>query len=467
MNPHRLQPAQYSGVVPSLCHKAGLGPPRTECGVGALMAWADRLWSVSYVSSRRNSGVDTGLYETDENLHMVKRPESKTGVYSNRFIHFPSNQLIIGPHVIDAQRNVRTIDGLDMRICATMGHLADPFNMVYMLGMEGEFYEMNVHSLKCTMLADLTEELDFPKAQGFPGARAVHFKAGYTGFGRVVVADNTYDNRDFTGQHQAGVLGEWDGKRWRVIERAPFVEVTGRGDMVPMFATGWDTASAILYVYTKDDDRWTRYRLPKGSHTYDHMWSTEWPRIRETEHERFLMDCHGIFYELPQWTYGNRVMGVQPIANHLWVLGDFCTYLGMLVLGADNASPAGANNPFHGEPQSGLWFGKTDDLWNFGKPHGWGGPWRRTKVKAGEASDPYLMTGFDQKCLHLKNDGNKATRFRVEVDYLGDGSFEEYESFTVGAHRYVHHEFPAGFSGHWVRLVASESCMATAQIHYT
>ena len=77
------------------------------------------------------------------------------------------------------------------------------------------------------------------------------------------------------------------------------------------------------------------------------------------------------------------------------------------------------------------------------------------------------MTGFDQKCLHLKNDGNKATRFRVEVDYLGDGSFEEYESFTVGAHRYVHHEFPAGFSGHWVRLVASESCMATAQIHYT
>ena len=96
-----------------------------------------------------------------------------------------------------------------MRICATIAHLSDPVNMVYMLGMEGEFYEMNVHSLKCTLLADLTEELDFPKANGFPGARAVYFKDGYTGFGRVVVADNTYDNRDFTGQHQAGVLGEW------------------------------------------------------------------------------------------------------------------------------------------------------------------------------------------------------------------------------------------------------------------
>ena len=178
------------------------------------------------------------------------------------------------------------------------------------------------------------------------------------------------------------------GKKWRVIERAPFVEVTGRGDSVPIFATGWDAASAILYAYTKDNDCWTRYRLPKGSHTYDHMWSTEWPRIRETEHERFLMDCHSIFYELPQWTYGNRVMGVQPIANHLWVLGDFCTYRGMLVMGADNASPSAGSNPFHGEPQSGLWFGKTDDLLSFGKPRGWGGPWRKTKVAAGQPSDP-------------------------------------------------------------------------------
>ena len=86
----------------------------------------------------------------------MKRTESQTGVYSNRFVHFPSNQLIIGPHVIDAQRNVRIIEGLDMRICATIAHLSDPVNMVYMLGMEGEFYEMNVHSLKCTLLADLT-----------------------------------------------------------------------------------------------------------------------------------------------------------------------------------------------------------------------------------------------------------------------------------------------------------------------
>jgi len=89
-------PLVISGVVPSLALKAELGPPRTECGVGALMAWADRLWAVSYVSSAGKSGVGTGLYEIDENLVGRKRPESRVGTYTNRFVHFPSNQLIIG-----------------------------------------------------------------------------------------------------------------------------------------------------------------------------------------------------------------------------------------------------------------------------------------------------------------------------------------------------------------------------------
>lgn len=451
-------PLQVSGVVPSLCLKAGLGPPRSECGVGALMAWADRLWAISYVSSLRNSGVDTGLYEIDENFRMVKRPESRTGVYANRFVHFPSNQLIIGPHVIDAQRTVRTIDGLDMRITATMTHLSDPENMVYMLGMEGEFFEMNVHTLECRRLFDLVEELELP---------FVHFKAGYTGFGRVVVADNSYDNEEFSGKRTAGVLAEWDGNKWTVLERAPFVEVTGRGGHVPIFATGWDRASALLWVYTAGDQQWTRYRLPKASHTFDHMWSTEWPRIREAEHERFLMDHHGIFYELPQWTYGNRVLGLRPISTHLWALGDFCTYRGMLVLGADNASPAGARNPFHGEPQSGLWFGKTDDLWQFGKPKGWGGPWWKTPVQADAPSDPYLMTGFDKKCLHLTHDASQAVAITIEVDFLGDGTWQRYDVVEVGAKDYAHHEFPDAFSAHWVRLTAKADCAATAQFHYS
>lgn len=62
------------------------------------------------------------------------------------------------------------------------------------------------------------------------------------------------------------------------------------------------------------------------------------------------------------------------------------------------------NNLVTGQSQSGMWFGTTDDLWRFGKPQGWGGPWRYDMVTAGTPSDPYLMTGFDSKVVHLRVD---------------------------------------------------------------
>lgn len=209
------------------------------------------------------------------------------------------------------------------------------------------------------------------------------------------------------------------------------------------------------------------YRLPKASHTFDHKWQTEWPRIRETEHERLLVDHHGMFYELSPWAYGGRIWGLRPISTHLWVLGDFCSWKGMLVLGADNASPSGGKNVTTAEPQSGLWFGKTDDLWGFGKPSGWGGPWWRAEVRAGEASDPYLMTGFDNKCLHLENHGERAASFDIEVDIHGDGHFSRSERLTVGAGELLTHVFPSGFSAHWVRVVPDADTTASAQLFYT
>ena len=458
--------AQYlnaSGVYPHLALTAELGPPRTECGVGALMAWAGSLWVVTYVSHKSGSGVGTGLYQINEKLEIEKHPQSHVGTYTNRFVHWQSNQLFIGPHVIDANGGVRTIDELrEVRLCSTMRHLRDPENKVYMLGMEGEFYELDVHSLKPTLLDDLTERLQVPDH------KYAHFKAAYSNFGRVVVANNSYDERDFKGEEAAGRLAEWDGDEWTILERSPFVEVTGRGDFAgTIFAMGWDKRSAILQVYTDSDGRWTRYRLPKASHCFDHMWQTEWPRIREVDHERFIMDCHGMFYELSPWAYDNRIWGLRPISTHLWVLGDFCTFRGLLVLGADNASPHSGANHLAGEPQSGLYFGKTDDLWGFGKPAGWGGVWQEDQVEAGAESDPYLMTGFDNKVLHLTNDGDAAVTFSLEVDFLGNGKWRVYDRFRVGAGEYLPYAFPAGYSAHWARLRVDRRCVATAYITYT
>ncbi len=86
-------------------------------------------------------------------------------------------------------------------------------------------------------------------------------------------------------------------------------------------------------------------------------------------------------------------------------------------------------------------------------------------MKANEPSDPYLMTGFDQKCIHLHAD--KAAGFTIEIDYMGHGVFKPYLKLKTGEGHYVQHTFPSGFSAHWVRVVADTDCVATAQLHYT
>jgi hypothetical protein len=466
------RPLQVSGVFPHLCLTADLGPPRSEGGTGAMVAFAGKLWIVTYVSHKRGSGAGTGLYEIDADLRMRKRAESVVGTYANRFLHHPTNQLIIGPHIIDAAGNVRTFEQLvDLRLCATMAHLDEPDRKVYFLGMEGEFLEADVMTLSTRQLFDLTRELAIAETTPHdhpvqvPEYAQPHFKAGHTAQGRVVVSNNTYDEKDFAGRG-AGRLAEWDGRSWRIIERAAFIDVAGRLNFgAVVFATGWDRASAILKALV--DGTWQTYRLPKASHTFDHFWQSEWPRIREVEHERLLVDCHGMFYELSPVAFGGRVFGMRPICTHLRVIPDFCSYRGMLVLGGNQVTPTGDVGLLVAEPQANLWFGDIDDLWRWGKPKGWGGPWWETSVVADAPSDPYLMTGFDQKVLHLLHDDARSVRMTVEVDFLGNGTWCAYGEFDVAPGAYVHHEFPPGFSAHWVRVRAGFDCRATAYLTYT
>ncbi len=144
------------------------------------------------------------------------------------------------------------------------------------------------------------------------------------------------------------------------------------------------------------------------------------------------------------------------------------------MLAGNQVTPIRDANLLAGETQAGLWFGKTDDLWHFGgKPKGWGGPWREQSVVAEEPSDPFLMTGFDQKVLHLTCEpvenatNSSAVEFTIEVDFLGNQTWQTYDVITVAPGGYVHHEFPAGFSAHWVRFTVDTACKATAYLTYT
>jgi len=172
-----------------------------------------------------------------------------------------------------------------------------------------------------------------------------------------------------------------------------------------------------------------------------------------------------MFYEIPAMTYGDRVWGVRPVCSHLRIVGDFCSWRGLLVMAGDQNTPINDANLEAGQPQANLWFGKTDDLWQWGKPTGWGGPWWETPVEAGAASDPFLMTGFEHKCLHVSHDARDAA-FAIEVDFMGTGQWVPYMDLEAPGGS-AHHVFPTGFSAHWVRLTCDTTCTATAQLMYT
>jgi hypothetical protein len=448
-------PFQVKGVFPQMTVVADHAD-RTEAGIGALMPWANRLWAVSYVAHLKGSGL--GLYEVGDDLVMRKHPLSYTGTYANRLVHNPSHQAILGPYFIDTLGRVRLSHDLKKhRLTATMEHLVRPDSLVYFLTMEGLLFEANVYTLQTKQLANVAEELKIDKKA------YLHFKGAFTQAGKVVVANNSYYEDDFLGKQADGRLGEWDGQRWTILDRNPYVEVAGKhwanatyGDAI--FATGWDKASTLLKFHK--NGTWKTYRLPKASFAYDHAWNTEWMRIREAQTERYLMDLHGIFYEMPTITYGGNILAIRPIANHLRLVPDFCSWRGLFVMASDQ------NDRSNGQPQSGLWFGNIDELWQMGKPTGWGGVWWEAEVRANQPSDPYLMTGFDQKVVHILNEADWEVTYRVEVDFLGTGKWVTYQSFAVPAQGYLHHEFPAGFSAHWVRVTVNQDCKTTVYFIY-
>jgi len=377
-----------------------------ECGIGAVVPWAGKLWTITYSPHCPNGSTDK-LYAIDDQLNLEIRPESIGGTPAGRMIHRESDQLFIGPYAIDRTGQVRTIpySAMPGRHTAVSRHLSDPANKVYYFDMEGRIYEVDVHTLKPTLLF----------AKPVPGW---HGKGAYTGQGRYIVANNgesgvgghSLQDLQVGGppQHPEdnGVLAEWDGNEWRIIERRQFTDVTGPGgihgspdDTAPVWAIGWDRRSVILKLL--DGGTWHTFRMPKASHTYDGYggWYTEWPRIREIQPGTLMMDMHAMLWDFPSTFSAANTAGIRPIASHHRYIPDFCHWNGRVVLASDDTSIMA--NPLAGQSQSNLWFGQVEDMAAWGPRTAWGGPWARDFVRAGEPSVPYLIHGFDRHCVHL------------------------------------------------------------------
>ncbi|MCD6304237.1 MAG: hypothetical protein J7M21_04670, partial [Planctomycetes bacterium] len=211
--------------------------------------------------------------------------------------------------------------------------------------------------------------------------------------------------------------------------------------------------------------RGRRWRLPKGDAAFDGPMPFGPARaLREVQTERYLLNAHGTFYEIPRDT-GPAEM--KPVCTHNRRIVDFCSWRGLLVISGTRGGAEPEGHYFaSGDGHVGLWFGCVDDLWRLGRPTGRGGPWRDTPVEPGRPSDPYLMTNYDRKVVCLSHDARQAVTFTIEVDFDHAGWWV-YRAVTVRPGRTVTHEFPPGYGAHWVRLWADKRCRATATFVYT
>lgn len=479
-----------SGIYPHLAYYNEEG----ECGTGAVVPWADRLWVITYGPHLPNGSSDK-LYEITPDLQMTIRPESVGGTPANRLIHRESQQLFIGPYAIDTARQVRVIPyaAAPGRYTGTARHLTDPAHKVYLATMEEGFYEVAVDSLNTTMLyqdANVKNEKQEdtsvnPHGGLLPGA---HGKGLYSGQGVLVYSNNGEASKAALKQFdiESGALAEWDGNNWQVVRRNQFVEVTGPGGIYgnknpkvdPIWATGWDHKSVLVGVRDPQQG-WTFFRLPKASHSYDgaHGWNTEWPRIRDVgtpAEPDYLMTMHGMFWRFPQTFSSADAAGIRPRSAYLKVVGDFTRWNDQLVFGCDDSAKKEFLNKRKvkgdiegpGQSNSNLWFTDFDLPDQLGPNTAEGAVWLNEAVAANSPSEPFLFAGWPYRSCWMTNHGKQTVDFTIEVDEAGNGTWVTQQRVALAPDSTARVEFVAEASGEWVRVTTDQPTTATAHFYY-
>jgi len=485
------QPRSISGIYPHLAYWNDHG----ECGTGAVVPWAGKLWVITYGPHYPNGSTDQ-LYAITPDKQIEAFEGSVGGTPANRMIHPETNQLLIGPYVIDREAHIRVIppEAMPGRLTGNARHLFDPAGKVYYATMEEGFYEVDMKTLEVTEL--FQDDQSHGKKVGpdptahevpFAALPGYHGKGLYSGQGRLIYANNGEASGLARSRPDipSGCLAEWDGKskRWKVIRRNQFTDVRGPGDLRgnsnpetdPVWAIGWDHRSLLLMLL--DQGQWSTYRLPKASHCYDgaHGWNTEWPRIHDIGEEDFAMNMHGMFWHFPPTFTRANSAGIAPRSTYLKVIGDYCRWNDQLVFGCDDAAASEFLNTRRakgkvagpGQSHSNLWFTSPEILDQLGAPIGRGSVWLDDPVTAGVPSDPYLFSGFERRSLCLFHGAKTPVTFTLEVDREGNDEWTELTTITVPAGETIWHSFPPEEDGVWLRVSTDQDCpQATAQFQY-
>jgi len=465
-NDAKLVYPRFSGIYPHLA----MTNSDSECGVGAVVPWQNDLWYVTY-SAHYPNGSDDKLYQLDTTLTVTARPESVGGTPANRMIHRESNQLMIGSHIIDSLKRVRTIPPALMpgRMTANARHLTDPANRIYFITMEEGIYDVDVKTLDFkTLHADVNTT---GVKSLVPGQ---HMKGGYVGQNRLMIANNGV----------GGVLAEWKGDAdgdpnlpasWTLIDVNKHTEITTKGGIYgatsqsdPVWSLGWDKRSVLLNV-CDNGGIWKRYRLPKASYTHDadHGWYTEWPRIRDIGYNNgnYLMNMHGLMYQFPAAFSHNNTGGIKPFSTFLKMIVDYAEWNGKIVLGCNDATKFA--NGICPRDQSNLIFTTREELADFGgTPYGFGGIWMNDSVKAGVPSEAMLINGYETRVIHLAQNTGKSAIFTLEVDVNGSNEWSELTRITVPASGYTYYILPSKLNAQWLRVVSDTKVQAASAYVY-
>lgn len=481
---------RFSGIYPHLAYYNQEG----ECGTGAVVPWANRLWVVTY-GPHLPFGSSDKLYEISPELHRKIRPESIGGTPANRMIHSESNQLFIGPYAINAQGQVRTIPYTQApgRYTGLARDLKNPREKLLLGTMEEGFYELNVHTLSTQLLyqdgnvikSKTNTSSNNSSSSLLPGA---HGKGLYSGQGVMVYSNNGESGDKALKQFdiESGVLAEWDGKDWKVIRRNQFVEVTGPGGIYgnkhpetdPIWVTGWDHKSVLLGV--RDAGKWSFFRMPKASHSYDgaHGWNTEWPRIRDVgtpEKPEYLLTMHGMFWHFPPSFTSLNTAGIRPRSAYLKVIGDFTRWQDGLVFGCDdsaqkeflNKRKAKGNIEGPGQSNSNLWFTSVQKPDQLGPNTAQGAIWLSEKIEANVSSEPFLFAGWSKRMAWIQNSGSEEVAFTFEVDLDGKGHWKKGKTVSVPAGKSTTISFSSNEMGEWIKVKTNKPTTATVNFNYT
>lgn len=183
---------------------------------------------------------------------------------------------------------------------------------------------------------------------------------------------------------------------------------------------------------------------------------------REVATERDLLNLGGTFFELPARN-AQGMAKVRPVATHGLAIGDFCGQFGLLVM--TGVEPGAAGERIARSPDGpALWLGVIDDLWQLGRPRGTGGPWKESAVAAGEASDPYLLSGYQGRSAEVTT--RDAATVELEVDLDGTGLWVSWATARTEPGRPVRLEIPDALGAYWIRARSDRATTATVWLTY-